>query len=246
MNAFRIILFSYLNAWFGQCFVANSLTRKVVSFNSNAYGFNSLRTVISMSGYIPPEFDPEYKDVVVNPVRRRDHVDYPDSESLPYPKEGDVVQYPGKWQGEIDLGKIRFVAFNEVKKSWEADIIPLREGKSDNVYIIDRDAKAFLGEVANLKPVRAYFVRAENGYRVAVKPNSTQYSTQFVLKAPSYRLMNESFSIPIRVREKIINNIMLLRLKAMVYAINRCNIIIANYTDSSGPTAISNGYLRIN
>jgi hypothetical protein len=28
---------------------------------------------------------------------------------LPYPKIGDVVQYPGKWEGERGIGQIRFL-----------------------------------------------------------------------------------------------------------------------------------------
>lgn len=28
---------------------------------------------------------------------------------LPYPKIGDVVQYPGKWEGDRGIGQIRFL-----------------------------------------------------------------------------------------------------------------------------------------
>lgn len=28
---------------------------------------------------------------------------------LPYPKIGDVVQFPGKWEGDFGIGQIRFL-----------------------------------------------------------------------------------------------------------------------------------------
>lgn len=31
------------------------------------------------------------------------------SSELPYPAIGDIVKYPGKWEGEYGIGQIRFL-----------------------------------------------------------------------------------------------------------------------------------------
>lgn len=175
--------------------------------NVNIYGFksniNNVRkiNVRVLSGYIPPELDADFQDVVVSPAlfttisNNNTAVDA----LYPYPKEGDVVTYPGKWSGEYDLGKIRFLSFNINKKAWVADVVPLKEGKSDNIYCIDRTARTLFANVSELRPVRCYYLRSENGYKIAVKQNSTEP----MLRAPAYRTMSDDYKL--ETQQKVVN-----------------------------------------
>lgn len=144
---------------------------------------------ISMSGYISPERDPEYRTMVKKSLLQPEL----QTESLlPIPREGDIVQYPGKWQGELQLGRIRFVRYSSEKEAWVADIVPLKEGKSENVYTVDRNAGTFFENVENIVPVRSFFLRNENGYKIAYRKNTTN----IILKAPAYRVMNSTYVQP--------------------------------------------------
>ena len=90
-------------------------------------------------GYIPPEKDPEYRPMVKKSLLKP--MDGDESAAamktrLPVPKEGDIVGAPGKWEGEIVLGKIRFLQYSNSTKVWNADIVPLVEGKSTSVWVV--------------------------------------------------------------------------------------------------------------
>lgn len=116
--------------------------------------------------------------------------------SFPEPRVGDVVSYEGKWQDESSLGRIRDLQLRndtDGNQQWFADVIPLKEGKSEAVYVIDRDGKSTFEELIKLKPVRSFFVRAENGYRIAFRSNST---TEVVMRAPKYRSVSSDFTLP--------------------------------------------------
>lgn len=73
--------------------------------------------------------------------------------NLPLPKEGglfyvikcvsdffinalctDIVECPGKWQGERVLGKLRSLQYSDSTHGWRADILPLKDGKSNLIY----------------------------------------------------------------------------------------------------------------
>ena len=147
--------------------------------------------VLGMSGYIAPERDPEYKSMVKKSMLQPSSVDF-ETSMLPLPREGDVVQYGGKWPGELSLGRIRFIRYSNSTDAWIADIVPLKEGKSANVFTVDRTARTFFDSVDKLAPVRSYFMRSENGYKVSFRKNSTEV----ILKAPSYRLLDSSYVPP--------------------------------------------------
>ena len=153
--------------------------------------------LLMQSKYVPPEKDPEYANRLALPNLMNNilNVNGSDAENLPAPNEGDVVQYSRKWPGDKDYGMIRFLTYNDVKKTWVADVVPLKEGKSENVYTVDRDARSYFFNIEDLKPVRSFFVRSENGYKLAMKPNSTEA----VLKAESYRILDDKYRIPKKV-----------------------------------------------
>jgi len=150
------------------------------------------------SGYVSPEADPEYRNVVkkslLRPVINVEVVLDEEGQNnlLPVPREGDIVQCPGKWKGEFVFGRIRFLRYATSSESWIADIVPLKEGKAANVYSVDRNAGTFFEKVENIKPVRSFFLRSENGYKVAYRRNTTE----LILKAPAYRSMNSTYVTP--------------------------------------------------
>jgi hypothetical protein len=120
--------------------------------------------------------------------------------SFPEPKVGDVVVCSGKWENKTALGRIRDLQSRpmggkgmEGRTSLFADVVPLKKGESNAVYVIDRGGKSSFEAVDSLKPVRSYYVRAENGYRVAFRGNS---SSEVVFKAPKYRVVGGMFELP--------------------------------------------------
>ena len=151
------------------------------------------------SGYIPPELDPEYRNIVIKSARTFEKrainektLIQSDNEysSFPVPKEGDIVLYKGKW-GDKTIGRIRFLQYVSKYETFFADIVPLKEGKSENVYILDRESTAEYLSVEELSPVKFYFVRSENGYKIyrnKLNPKDT------VLKAPNYRKVDSSYN----------------------------------------------------
>lgn len=166
-------------------------------------------------GYLPPEQDPEYKDIIkpslLKPFQK---IAIDDIEAvLPEPKPGDVVSYAGKWQDELQLGRIRALNYREEKKDWYADIVPLCEGKSDGIYLVDRDGVAAFEPISSLKPVRSFYVRSENGWRIAFKSkimtnndnndssSSSNVNTldktvsDLILRGPRYREVDENYVV---------------------------------------------------
>ena len=87
------------------------------------------------SGYIPPELDPEYRNVVIKSSRtfnkkiKKESNQLQDGQneddiysSYPVPKEGDIVLYKGKW-GDNTLGRIRFLQYVASYENFFADIV---------------------------------------------------------------------------------------------------------------------------
>ena len=153
-------------------------------------------------GYVSPENDPEYVKMVPKNLLAPelqlivDEGKFDAAHLYPDPKEGDIVQCPGKWNGELVLGKLRDIHLRN--NSWIADILPLKEGKSNKIYSIDKDSKILTVNLADVSPVKAYFVRAENGYNVTTKVvgNVTQVS----LRAGSYRAIDANYTFPKKLK----------------------------------------------
>lgn len=174
------------------------LLLQVTKYFTGVEGFlqwKKARLETKLLQYVQPEKDPEYKDSIKKSLL----APFEDSEKLevvlPYPRDGDVVSYTGKWGvEELALGRIRDLIFREDKGEWFAEVLPLVEGKSNDVYVFDPYAGSIeILEVKNLKPVRSFFVRAENGYKVAFRGNST---IEVIYKAPSYRGIDDTFVVP--------------------------------------------------
>ncbi len=149
--------------------------------------------------YVPPEEDPEYRTIVkkslLRPTKEERDLTYSEIDSealLPTPKEGDIVLCPGKWKGEAILGRVRFLQYMASSECWIAEVSPLKDGKSENVFINDKNTKSLTVPVSELQPVRSFFVRSENGYRINLKKNSTEYA----LRAPKYKNLTATFQLP--------------------------------------------------
>lgn len=147
------------------------------------------------TGYIPPELDPEYRNIVVRPrasyeFNQSDPNSEKDFTAYPVPKEGDVVQYRGRWN-ETSLGRIRYLRYVDTYEGFYADIVPLVEGKSDDVFVVDRTASSEFINVEELVPVRSYFVRAENGNKVYYSKTEPRI---VVLKAPRFKKLEKDFT----------------------------------------------------
>ena len=190
--------------------------------SSTSASLSSCR-VIHMSGYIPPERDSEYRRMVkkslLKPIITNDpnSVNIDEEIALPIPKEGDIVLCPGKWKGESVLGRIRFMRYSQPSEAWVAEVIPLMEGKSNNVYVVDRKATSLSDKVANLRPVLSFFLRSENGYKISYRKNSTE----IILKAPSYRSLAADFKFP----QKEINETVLAS-DMVTYAETKARIVL--------------------
>jgi hypothetical protein len=153
------------------------------------------------SGYLPPEKDPEYKNMVKRSLWSPEVLEDP-LLSLPWPKDEDIVECPGKWPGERVLGKIRDLRFQN--NSWMVDIIPLKEGITERIYCVDKTSKVLTVNFVDIAPVKAYFVRSENGYNITMKSSANisdnnKYNLNTmkpVLRAPSYRTLEPNFILP--------------------------------------------------
>jgi len=159
----------------------------------------STGSLMTMAGYISPEEDEEYRGQVSKSLQRPIKVKNADGvidsqAALPLPCEGDVVLCPGKYKGEEILARIRFLQFISSSNSWIAEVSPLKEGKSPEVFAVDRGAKSYTAKITELKPVRAFFKRSENGYSVKLRSNSTEYT----LRAPTYRDLPANFTLPVK------------------------------------------------
>lgn len=156
---------------------------------------------LKMMGYVPPEEDEEYRGSVQKslqrPVKVRDiNGEIIGSQQLlPLPCEGDIVLCPGKYKNEKILARVRFLQYQASTNDWIADLTPLKEGKSIDIFAIDSQAKSTSAKVSEITPVRAFFKRSENGYQVKYKMNST---TEFVLRAPTYREVPSNFTLPVK------------------------------------------------
>ena len=166
------------------------------------------------SRYIPPELDPEYfpkskSGVVAKETTIVSNVDEASVGSnseeylYPEPKEGDIVQFPGKW-GEKLLGRIRFLRYVESYGSFRAEVIPMKDGKSDKIFIVENAAKPYyLNLDSTVQPVRAMFMRKENGYKISY--NKTTPS-EVALKAARYRKLDKTFTPIRKVSYKVITS----------------------------------------
>lgn len=161
------------------------------------------------AGYIPPELDPEYHNTYppknkytkvtklttnrsiasMIPTNATDLTE--DSYSFPLPKEGDVVYHSGRW-GDRQLGRIRFLRYLDKKECYFAEIVPLKEGKAANIFVIDAAGKTDYLSVNEVSPVRAVFLRKENGYKVTFKEGTSEP----VLRAPRYRKVDKATYTP--------------------------------------------------
>lgn len=160
-------------------------------------------SLLMMSGYVPPEEDEEYRGRVQKSLQRPPKVRDMNGEIissqqlLPLPAEGDIVLCPGKYKNERILARIRFLEYISSSNDWIADLSPLKEGKSVDIFTLDAQAKATSAKITELTPVRAFFKRSENGYQVKYKMNSTE----FIRRAPSYREMPSNFTLPAKVND---------------------------------------------
>eukprot|EP01035_Chromulina_nebulosa_P018580 gene18580-24306_t len=152
-----------------------------------------------LNGYIPPERDPEYRTMVKKSLQQplidlENPLNFTREEIRPLPREGDVVLCQGKWETEEILGNIRSLreSYYNNETTYIADVTPLKEGKSDSVYIIDRSSRSLSMPITKLKPVKFFYVRSENGYRILFQSNTTQYA----LRAPSYRSIEPGAKLP--------------------------------------------------
>eukprot|EP01039_Chlorochromonas_danica_P009627 gene9627-10642_t len=152
------------------------------------------------TGYVPPELDPEYKEgsglrtrrVAYHPLQslpQRGETAAPTAFlTLPVPKEGDVVRYQDSFRTNR-IGRIRFLQYREKDDTFYADIVPLMPGKTDGIFRTDRQARADYKAIAALQPVKAFYVRSEDGYKV-YRSNST---SEVVLRAEKYRPVDKTF-----------------------------------------------------
>ena len=75
--------------------------------------------------------------------------------------------------------------------------LPRREvGEAVDIFSLDSQAKTSTAKVTEIKPVRAFFKRSENGYQVKYRLNTTEY----ILRAPSYREIPSNFTLPVKVK----------------------------------------------
>jgi len=147
--------------------------------------------------YLPPEKDPEYKSMMKKSLWAPELLDdVGDINFLPSPKEGDILLCPGLWQGEKVLGLLRDVIYRN--DTWLAEVLPLKEGKSNSVYTIDKDAKYLEAPVIDTAPVKAFFIRAENAYNIStvVTMKDGKNVSEPILRAPGYRILDTTFVLP--------------------------------------------------
>lgn len=148
--------------------------------------------------YVPPELDPEYRKVEKAQdddsfVQRTSQLRQTNSTIHPAPREGDMVLFSGRW-GERLLGRIRFLRFVDSEDGYFAEITPMKEGKSVDVFVVDKSARTEYLRISALQPVRAEYRRSENGYKVRYTDETKQ---AFVLRSSQYRNVDRTF-VPFR------------------------------------------------
>lgn len=196
-SARRSALYAILILFLNQSMMSSFLSPQSIRIASS----RTSSCLLMMSGYIPPEEDEEYRGSVQKSRQRAPKIKDINGEIingqqlLPLPAEGDIVLCPGKYKNERVLARIRFLEYISSNKNWIADLSPLKEGKSIDIFTLDSQAKSTSAKISDLTPVRAFFKRSENGYQVKYKMNSTE----FIVRAPSYREMPANFSVPVKV-----------------------------------------------
>ena len=105
--------------------------------------------------------------------------------------------FKGKF-GDEQIGRIRYLQYVAQYESFFADIIPLKEGKSEDVFVLDKNSNAEYVRVSEIRPVRFYFVRAENGYKLYKEKKNPQ---KVVLKAPGYGVIDKDYNFRSKVRD---------------------------------------------
>lgn len=178
----------------------------VQTFALKLVGRLSPRRHKTFSAYIPPELDPEYQQTKVQKTYTEDSKYIPtpinltctntssiksESYSYPLPKEGDIVFHSGRW-GDKYLGRIRFLRYLEKNQCYFAEIVPLKEGKSANMYVLDTSGQTEYLSVNEVSPVRALFVRSENGYKITFKEGTSEP----ILRAAQYRKVDKTTYTP--------------------------------------------------
>ncbi|CAM9292220.1 unnamed protein product [Hapterophycus canaliculatus] len=125
------------------------------------------------------------------PVPGKDHEgeNVADLEPRPFPKVGDVVRYEGKWENEVSFGEVRQLKKVEETGEWRAYVLPL-ESIGDDQYARKKNQKSKAEDAATLRPVRAFYVRNVDGFKVM--HNSATREPRYISDA--YEL--EGFELP--------------------------------------------------
>jgi guanylate kinase len=131
------------------------------------------------------------------PLRQESQEDT--SSGLPRPRIGDVVAYPGKWKGEDALGEIRNIQYIESRRQWLADVLPLKS-VGDGQYQRSRGGMRATApeDVSILRPVRAFYVRSSDAFKVLTKANTGEIA----LRAEAYDL--EDFALPVKTIDPVV------------------------------------------
>ncbi|CAM9101924.1 unnamed protein product [Chrysoparadoxa australica] len=128
-------------------------------------------------------------------------------DSRPRPKIGDVVRYEGKWKEELNVGEVRNLQWIEGRQQWIADVLPLKE-IGENEYRRERGARSMVQDVSELRPMRAFYVRSANAFKVMTnKANEVLYvSTGYDLegfKLPEVEINLEQLAVDLQEYEDL-------------------------------------------
>ncbi len=177
------------------------------------------------SRYIPPEMDPEYRNMLVKPKKldlNETALAIEAEKKYPIPSEGDIVQFKGKF-GSPAYGKLRLLQYVETYNTFFIDIAPLKPSKTPTVYVIDRDAKPLFLSINDVIPIKGYYSKRENGYRLAFE-NSTDannYDAKVVPRASRYRILDKNYELKKKVRFIRLELIFLITVLSMYYSFIR-------------------------
>mmetsp|Transcript_69 Transcript_69/g.229 ORF Transcript_69/g.229 Transcript_69/m.229 type:complete len:606 (-) Transcript_69:101-1918(-) len=86
----------------------------------------------------------------------------------PGPAVGDVVEFPGKWKGEMRIGQIRNLQYIGSRSQWIADIAVL-DDIGEDIYRAKGKIATEVEDVTTLRPLRALYVRSSDGFKVMKK-----------------------------------------------------------------------------
>eukprot|EP00903_Cladosiphon_okamuranus_P012738 g11908.t1 len=107
----------------------------------------------------------------------------------PFPKVGDVVRYEGKWKDDVTFGEVRQLQKVEETGEWRAYVLGL-EPIGDDQYARKKNQKSKAEDAATLRPVRAFYVRSVDGFKVL--HNSSTGEPRYI--SDGYEL--EGFALP--------------------------------------------------